>query len=141
MRGVVLSILLASATAHAESAIVTGTVVKIEHQEIYVSVGEAQGVSSGAPIRIKHPVRLKHPITRAVIDDWVPVGSATVTQAGGQLSRAVIGELVATMRVGDIAEVLVAVPDAPAPQPAKPAPAPAPAPPVRQVDPETAAVL
>ena len=139
-RGLVLMVLVASATAaHAESAIVTGTVVKVEHQEIYVSVGEAQGVASGAPIRIKHPVRLKHPITRAVIDDWVPVGSATVTQAGGQLSRAVIGELVATMRVGDIAEVLIQLPDAPAPQPTKAAPAPAP--PVRQVDPETAAVL
>jgi len=129
---------LAYGAARADSSIVQGAVVKIEHKEIYVSLGDAQGVTNGAAIRVKHPVKLKHPVTRAVIQDWVPVGSATVTQAGAQLSRAVVGDLVSEIRVGDVAEVLVEKPDAP--PPAKVAPA-TPQPPARQVDPETAAVL
>src|SRR5262245_24447283 len=130
-------ILVGAGGARAENAIVRGAVVKIEREEIYVSLGDAQGVRSGAAIRVKHPLKLKHPITRATIDDWVPVGSAIVTQAGGQLSRAVVGELVSAIKVGDIVEVLVERPDAPAPPP-KPA---APVQPARPVDAETSAVL
>ncbi len=136
-----LALALAGATAHAEDAIVKGSVVKIELREIYVNLGADQAVAGGAPIRIKRPIKLAHPVSRAAIEDWLPVGSAIITQAGTVLSRAVVGDLVTAIRVGDVAEVLVSRPDArpPAPPPTPgPPPAPPPAPPV---DPETREVL
>ncbi|MBK7536261.1 MAG: hypothetical protein IPI49_13000 [Myxococcales bacterium] len=120
---------LASTRASAETKIARGAVVKLEQQELYVTLGTAQGVTSGAPLRIKRPLRLRHPVSRAMIEDWVPVGSATVTQAGASLSRAVVGELIAAIKLGDLVEVLVEVeaaepaPGGPSePRPAKPDP-------------------
>jgi hypothetical protein len=78
-------------------------------------------------------------VTRATVEDWVPVGSATVTQAGAALSRAIVGDLVTEIRVGDLAEVLISRPDTKPPAPAA-APAPAP-PPAPRVDPATLEVL
>ena len=127
MRAVMIIVLLAGVAgrAFADDEIVKGSVVKVEQQEIYVSLGSKQGVADGAALRLKRTVRLKHPITRATIEDWVPVGSATITQAGGTLSRAVVGELVTGIKVGDIAEVLVDRPDR---TPSGPTPAPVPLP-------------
>lgn len=113
--------------ADAEDEIAKGSVVKVEHQEIYVSLGTKQGVSDGAAIRVKRPIRLRHPVTRATVEDWVPVGSATVTQAGGGMSRAVVGELVGDIKVGDLAEVLVDRPEAAVPAQPPPPPTPVPA--------------
>jgi hypothetical protein len=61
-----------------------------------------------------------------------------VTQAGAVMSRAIVGELVGAVKVGDIAEVLVDRPDTKGPAP-RPAPPPVPQGP--QVDPVTAEVL
>ena len=141
-------VVAAAAAARADGAIARGAVVRIEHQEIYVNLGTSEGIGDGASIRLKRPVKLRHPITRAAIDDWIPIGSARVTQAGGRLSRAVIGKLVAAVRLGDVAEVFVDAPDAPPPPPSplppprSPSPPQPPAvPPAAPVDPETAAVL
>src|SRR5215468_9756443 len=116
----VIPIVLASAVASADNAapppplhgdeILRGNVVRIEDKEIYVDLGAQRGVVDGAPLRIKRPIKLKHPITRATVDDWIPIGSATVTQAAGSLSRAVVGELVDAIKPGDVAEVLIALP-------------------------------
>jgi hypothetical protein len=116
----VIPIVLVSAVASADNAaappqlhgdeILRGNVVKVEDKEIYVDLGAQRGVADGAPLRIKRPIKLKHPITRAVVDDWIPIGSATVTQAAGSLSRAVVGELVDSIKPGDVAEILVAQP-------------------------------
>jgi hypothetical protein len=100
--------------AHADvqgDEIARGTVVRIEAKEIYVSLGRDRGVSDGAALRIKRPISLRHPITHATVADWVPIGAAKVTQAGAAMSRAVVGELVAEVRVGDIAEVLIDRPE------------------------------
>lgn len=140
MRGLVaIAIVCAASSAYADDEIVRGTVVKIEAQEIYVNIGASRGVESSALLRLKRPVSLKHPVTRATVQDWIPIGSATVTQAGAVMSRAVVGDLVSSVKVGDIVEVLVDRPDAPAPaQPQLPKPdEPAPAP----IDPQTAEVL
>ncbi|CAN5887433.1 hypothetical protein BH11MYX2_BH11MYX2_39820 [soil metagenome] len=126
-----------AATAHADDAIVLGSIVKIEQQEIYVTLGSAQGVESGAALRIKRTVRLKHPVTRTLVEDWVPIGAATVTQAGVSLSRAVVGEMVGDVKVGDVVEIYVDGPDAPAAPVARTQPAPQ-APPA---DPATTEVL
>jgi hypothetical protein len=138
-----LALAAAPAPARADDEIVQGSVVKIELREIYVNLGAGQGVVGGTPIRLKRPIKLRHPVTRAAIEDWLPVGSATVTQAGTALSRAVVGELVTAIRVGDIAEVLVsrapARPPAPPTGPVPPAPPAPPAPP--PVDPATREVL
>jgi len=112
----IIAIVCAATRANADDEIVRGAVVKIEAQEIYVNVGVSRGVDGSAQLRIKRPVLLKHPVTRATIRDWIPIGSATVTQAGAVMSRAIVGDLVSAVKVGDIAEVLVDRPDAPMPQ-------------------------
>ncbi len=136
MRTIVMLAVLAawSAPARADDEIARGAVVRIEAKEIYVSLGSNRGVTSGAPLRIKRPIRLRHPITHELVQDWVPVGSASITQAGGEMSRAVLGELALEVKVGDIAEVLIDRPDAPRPVPER-------GPPPPPVDPATAEVL
>jgi len=114
---------LHASSALADDEIVKGSVVKAEHQEIYVSLGAKQGVADGAQIRIKRTIKLRHPVTRAPVEDWIPVGSATVTQAGAGLSRAVIGELVDVVKIGDTVEALIDRPDRPTPV-APPVPTP-----------------
>jgi hypothetical protein len=130
--------LVVPSLAHADDEIVRGAVVKIEAQEIYVNIGVDRGVTGGSSVRIKRAVSLRHPVTRAQVQDWIPIGSASVTQAGAVMSRAVVGELVDTLKVGDIAEVLVDRPDS---APAKPMPTPVPAVAGPPVDPVTAEVL
>ncbi len=117
-------VLALSASAAADDEIVKGSVVKVEQQEIYVSFGSRQGVAAGAALRLKRPIKLKHPVTRAIVEDWVPIGSATVTQAGGGLSRAVVGELVTQIKVGDVVEVLIDRADAAPVDPPPPVPVP-----------------
>lgn len=134
-------VLALAARAAADDEIVKGNVVKVEQQEIYVSLGTRQGLADGAAVRLKRPIKLKHPVTRAIVEDWVPIGSATITQAGGTLSRAVVGDLIAAIKIGDVVEVLIDRPDRPpppAPTPAVPAP-PTPAAPA--VDPAAVEVL
>ncbi|HEY5923343.1 MAG TPA: hypothetical protein VIV11_16805 [Kofleriaceae bacterium] len=140
LRALAIVVLFAPALAHADDEIVRGTIVKIEAQEIYVNIGVDRGVVGGSSVRIKRPLSLRHPVTRAQIQDWIPLGSAAVTQAGAVMSRAIVGELVGELKVGDVAEVLVDRPDraptkAPVPvaQPQQPG-----APPI---DPATAEVL
>jgi len=133
-------LLVAPALAHADDEIVRGAVVKIEAQEIYVNIGVSKGVTAGAALRLKRPITLKHPVTRATIQDWIPIGTANVTQAGSVMSRAVVGDLISSVKVGDVAEVLVDRPDVEQPAgPQKPeSPPPPQGPPV---DPATAEVL
>jgi hypothetical protein len=138
---VALAIVCAASHAYADDEIVRGTVVKIEAQEIYVNIGVSRGVESSAQLRLKRPVSLKHPVTRATVQDWIPIGSATVTQAGAVMSRAVVGDLVASVKVGDIVEVLVDRPDAPTPQTPPTPPAKPDEPPPTPIDPQTAEVL
>ncbi len=126
----------ASSPALADDEIVRGSVVKVEAAEIYVNLGRDRAVVDGAPLRIKRTIRLQHPVTRAQLEDWIPIGSAVVTQAGGQLSRALVGTLIDDIKIGDVVEVFVDRPDAPA------APVPRPEQPgAPQIDVATAAVL
>lgn len=141
MRRIALAAVLAMAVphvAHAEDEIARGAVVKIEAQEIYISIGAGKGISDGARLRLKRPVSLRHPVTRALVQDWIPIGSASITQAGSVMSRAVVHDLAAAIQVGDIAEVLVVGAEAapPTPQPAAPQPKRS-----RDADPATAEVL
>ena len=139
MRAALLAVVLLAAPADADD-IVKGTIVKVEHQEIYVNIGAKQGVGDGAALRIKRPINLRHPVSRAPLNDWIPIGSAMVTQSGTGLSRAVIGQLIDRVRVGDVVEALVTIDhmptETPTPKPAQPE-----GPPPPPVDPQTAAVL
>ncbi len=119
--------------------IARGEVVKLEHQEVYVSLGQKHGVTDGARLRLKRPVRLRHPITRAQVNDWVPIGAATVTQAGTELSRAILGELAGEVKVGDLAEVLVE--PSQTELPVEPVPVPGPSGSAPPADPNTLEVL
>jgi hypothetical protein len=139
MRALVLLLVLVPVLAHADDEIVRGTIVKIEAQEIYVNIGADRGVNNNASMRIKRPVSLRNPVTHAQVSDWIPMGSAAVTQAGAVMSRAVVGELVGQLKVGDIAEVLVDRPDR---KPAQPAVVEKPTGPAAPpIDPTTAEVL
>ncbi|HEY5946362.1 MAG TPA: hypothetical protein VIV40_12755 [Kofleriaceae bacterium] len=140
-RALVIAFLLAPALAHADDEIVRGTIVKIEAQEIYLNVGVDRGVNGGATVRLKRPISLRHPVTRAQIQDWIPIGSASVTQAGAVLSRAVVGELVGELKVGDVAEVLVDRPDRAPTQTAQQTAQPGGAPPVDQATAEVLGVF
>jgi hypothetical protein len=130
-------IALATSVAHADDAILRGAVVKVEAKEIYVDLGRDRGVGDGAALRLKRPVALRNPVTRAMVDDWIPIGAASVTQAGSVMSRAVLGELVTDVKVGDVAEVFVAGAAAAMAQPAAAAAQPQGPP----IDPQTAEVL
>jgi hypothetical protein len=127
---VVIALVAAPALVHAQDEIARGSVVKIEAQEIYVSFGRDKGIAPGAALRIKRPVTLHHPVTKAVVEDWIPIAAASVTDAGAVLSRAVVGSAVSTIQVGDIAEVLIDRPEPAAPTPEQ-----------QNVDPATAEVL
>jgi UTP--glucose-1-phosphate uridylyltransferase len=111
MKRLALILALAATPALADD-IVKGSIVKVEHEEIYVNIGAKQGVGDGAALRIKRPINLRHPISRAAIVDWVPVGSATITQSGSGLSRAVIGQLIEA-RAAQSGGNVVAVEDVP----------------------------
>src|SRR5690349_14354705 len=136
MRACLIAIVALAGSARADS-IMRGTVVAVDHQEIYVNLGRGKGVDDGVQLRLKRPISLRHPTTRAKVDDWIPLGAATITSAGDQMSRAVLGELVAAVAVGDVAEVYVESAEEPAPPP-EPAP---PAPDAPPVDPATRDVL
>ncbi|MFN0250564.1 MAG: hypothetical protein ACKV2T_27035 [Kofleriaceae bacterium] len=132
------ALLLATSPAVAEDEIARGAVVKVEQQEIYVSIGSSRGVVAGAALRVKRPIKLKHPVTRANVEDWIPIGSVTVTQAGTSLSRAVVGELIDQIKVGDLVEILIDRPETPV----TPRPVPTPTgPPPPPSDPATVEVL
>src|SRR5687767_11500747 len=103
MKRAALLVLLVATPAFADD-IVKGAIVKVEHEEIYVNIGAKQGVADGAALRIKRTINLRHPVSRAAITDWIPIGSATVTQSGNALSRAVIGKLIDAVKVGDVVE-------------------------------------
>jgi hypothetical protein len=136
-RALLLLVMLGS-VAHADG-IVKGAIVKVEHEEIYVNIGAKQSVGDGAALRIKRTITLRHPVSRAAIVDWIPIGSATVTQSGTVLSRAVIGQLVERVKVGDIVEALVTS-DAPVTPLDSPKPRPD-EPPQPPIDPQVAVVL
>ena len=128
---------LPAAGARADQ-IAAGLVTKVVEQEIYLNLGSGRGLVVGSPLRIKRPIRLKHPISRALVEDWVPLGSARVKQVGNQLSMAVLDTaLAAQVRVGDRVEIYVEGAAAPE-TPATPAP---PAEDLPQVDPTTEEIL
>ena len=128
---ILLTVTVAAAhVARGDDEIARGTVVRIEAQEIYVSLGSERGVTDGASLRLKRPVTLHHPVTHAAIADAIPIGEARITQAGTTMSRAIVGDLVTDIKVGDLAEVLI---DRREPEAAPPPAAP--------VDAETGEVL
>ncbi len=133
-----LALAAPAAPARADE-IARGLITKVVEQEIYINLGSGRGLAVGSPVRLKRPVRLKHPLSRALVDDWVPLGSARVAQVGSQLSMAVLdGELAAQVRVGDRVEIYLegAAAAPPAATPAEPTPDDLP-----QVDPVTAEIL
>lgn len=133
--------LAAYGTAEADDVAV-GVVVKVDTREIYVNLGEGKGVVDGASLRLKHPVMLRHPVTRAPVKDWLPIGTATITSAGGKLAMAVLDpDLRAQVTVGDIAEIYVERDEALPPPPPPPPTAPVDTSPLPQIDADTSTVI
>ncbi len=141
-RFVIAAVLCATPAAARADAIARGTVVRIEADEIYVNLGARAGVVEGARLRVKRAIELRHPVTRARINDWLPLGAADVRTAGDQLSMAVLEAAIITqVKVGDVVEIYVERDeDAPPPPPPDPE-TPDDGRPLPEVDAETAAVL
>lgn len=100
--------LLAAATPARADTIAKGAVVKVEAREIYVNLGTRDQIDDGSRLRIKRPIKVRHPITRAWVEDWLPVGAADVTAAGDRLSMAMLDEnLLAAVKPGDVVEIYV----------------------------------
>lgn len=139
MAGLALAVAtLGGLRASAADEVVRGVVVRTEAREIFVNLGIGRGVADGAELRIKRPITLRHPVTRAPVADWLPIGEATVTQAGGALTMAVLSpDLRSQVAVGDVVEVYVVRDDRPTVAP----PPPVTGEPLPQVDADTAEVL
>lgn len=139
--GLALALVLAAGAPSTAAAdeIAVGVVVKVDAREIFVNLGTNKGIVDGAELRLKRPITLRHPVTRALVKDWLPLGSATVTSAGDSLAMAVLDSaLRAQIAVGDVAEIYVERAEAVAPP--KPPP-PVDDRPVPTVDAETAELL
>ena len=126
----------------AADVVLAGRVVKTDRREVYVNLGEGVGVEVGGRIRFKRPIALRHPVTRAAVNDWLPLGDGEVTAVGDQLARIELApELLTAIKAGDLAEIYVERAEA-APPPPPPPPKPSPDDrPIPTVDPETAQVL
>lgn len=140
-----LAVIAAPAAADAD-VVARGAVVKVEASEIYVNLGRQAGVRDGARLRIKRTIKLKHPVSRRTVTDWLPVGGADVTDAGEQLSMAILDDdMLAQVKTGDVVEIYVVRDDAPVePEPeAEPEPEPPrdDGTPLPAIDADTAAVL
>ncbi|HTJ44073.1 MAG TPA: hypothetical protein VL463_18330 [Kofleriaceae bacterium] len=117
--------------------IARGVVIRKEDRAVYVNLGRAGGAADGAPIRFKRPIALVHPVTKKKVDDWIPLGQATIAAAGDRLTRVVLDdELAAEVNVGDVAEIYVTVAATPTAAPANADDTPPP-----QIDPHTQSVL
>lgn len=128
----------------------SGYIVSIEEDEIYFNIPVTTGLKRGDPLRVKRPIKLRHPVTKKLINDWLPLGSARVTIMGNAMGMAVISpELLSVVQVGDRVESLIlkqqtlTAPENPYPE--KPAPVPVPElpplPPLPTLDAQTQHVL
>ncbi len=126
----VVTALVVMETVAFADVIARGHLVRVEDREIYFTLGSPKRLAAGNKLRIKRPIKLRHPVTKKMVEDWLPIGSATVTVVGHQLSMARLDKpLVAQVRVGDWVEVLVPGPDpSVAVVPVAPTPTPTPAP-------------
>lgn len=129
--------------------IVSGYIVRIEAKEIYFNISTRDGLNRGSSLRIKRPIKLRHPVSGKQITDWLPIGRAQVTMAGGTLGMARIEDgLLAQVAVGDIVETLVledTLEPEPPPTPTPPSPPPSTEPiklgPLPELDAHTRQVL
>ena len=136
---VALLLVLSSGPTRAD-IIERGLVVRIEDREIYFNLGRATGLARGDRLRIKRLIKLRHPVTGKMVSDWLPIGSATVTETGSKLTMAILApDLLAQVKVGDILETLIEreeiVSTEPEPEP-EPPPTPDPTPEVDRPLPE-----
>ncbi len=104
---VAVAVAIAAAPARADE-IARGVVVRKEGRAVYVNLGHARGITDGAPVRFKRSVSLRHPVTGKRVDDWIPLGTATIGAAGDRLARIVVDDaLAAQLALGDLAEIYV----------------------------------
>src|SRR5262245_64162891 len=86
LAGALVALALMLPAAASADVIQRGYVVRIEAGEIYFDIGQATGVTMGAPVRFKRPVTLKHPVSGKEIVDELPLGELAVLSVGETLS-------------------------------------------------------
>ncbi|MCG8419122.1 MAG: hypothetical protein MJE77_14395 [Proteobacteria bacterium] len=100
-----LALLLATAS-HAHAGDASGTVLKVEGDQVYVDIGAKDGVGAGSELVLMHVVTARDPVTGATLRDRFALGQLTVIKAGQHLALARAPETIRhRIRVGDEVEL------------------------------------
>lgn len=123
-----------------------GTVVALDHGELVLDLGAAQGASEGLSVELWRPLKLRHPLTGKPLQERFLIGTVRLIQVRPAMSLATVeGTPARAPAPGDLVLLRRAAPSAPAPSssaPGTPPPLPSPAaPPAAELDPESVAVL
>lgn len=74
-------------TGSAAAAPPEGVVMQVaDTAELFVNLGQKDGLAVGTPLRIFRRVVLTHPITQETLEDRFPIGTVRVAEAGALLS-------------------------------------------------------
>ncbi len=64
----------------------TGTIVRVDRGELFIDLGTDAGLEVGQTVEVFRRVEIQHPVTRKVLVDRFPIGTATISEAGRLLS-------------------------------------------------------
>lgn len=97
--------LVTVSAARADAA--RGVVLRVEGDDIYVDVGNDQGVTDGDSLRLMHVIMAVHPVSKKKVRDTFFVGTLTVVRAGKTTSVVeASAELLPRVTVGDEIEIV-----------------------------------
>ncbi|MFH0903330.1 MAG: hypothetical protein V2A73_22100 [Pseudomonadota bacterium] len=98
-----------AATGKSVAAVVGGTVLAIEPEGVFISVGRDDHVLEGSEVVLLHAIEATHPVTKRKIRDFFPLGRMVVVKAGSRIAVArADSKLLARMMVGDEVELVSA---------------------------------
>lgn len=63
-----------------------GVVMRVDEKELFVNLGERDGVFDTTRLNLYRRVTLTHPITKKTVEDRFPIGQVEVSEAGALLS-------------------------------------------------------
>lgn len=93
----------AGASSAQASSEVTGFVIDIQGDELFLDIGSNQGLSSGDKVEIWRPLKLTHPVTGKLFNDRFLIGTLEVAQVRPSISLSkAIGTLTRDAQKGDI---------------------------------------
>jgi hypothetical protein len=109
------ALLAAAVTTRAEAGATRGYVLEVENDRALIDLGRKHGLRPGTPVRVHRRYVLVHPVTRAKIEDDLPLGGAKVEKVGETIATVDLGKLIAS--AGDVVVVAPAPREEPRPPP------------------------